>query len=605
MTTKRNAPESKKLWADTVILPRDYNPWNKRRLKVLQDQGATELPIVENGGPGAKKVWCSDNRHVLVPEWEAPGAVSIRKQLVRIFNDATVTLYVDRRKHEPLRMAVKLNKDDLPEGYFESAPEETYLSYGDNFDLYLQAGYDINPPKDSQKIALSTMGLLTETTKMGCYSFNLPAGPPSLNGTCPASDLGFMYNTEAVMEAKQKKMLDRSVEIDPMTFVCNGCYALKGAYGNPSTIMIMQLKERLTRRLMENEGVPISKRKELKNLRMVSRENWTIAKRAANRLVREKTGRKDRSANDGQIVAYIEAVRPEMFEPVTASFSEIMALAMDEAFRKVAARRAKLEHFKYTEAAYKKAEYIMDWLVARKEARAMIDELNATPEKAEQRRLESDLKAHLDRFKMSVKDVLATGRDVKYKKTYSDWQLPDPKYFRIHDAGDFFDDEYFNAWLKVIKEFPKVNFWAPTRIWTYRGSVDLQSLKKVPKNLAMRPSALHFRDFAPSLEYIKSLGIPTYKKGVGGGLCAGTGAAPGTPTEKDWKCPAYLHWTAGGGAIRRQVAVVQEAEGESDEEAEAIKTFGGTCATATGPNKEKGCRACWVHMDLTVFYSEH
>ena len=39
-------------------------------------------------------------------------------------------------------------------------------------------------------IAHRKLSIVSETTKMGTYSFNLPAGPPSLGGTCPGSGPG-------------------------------------------------------------------------------------------------------------------------------------------------------------------------------------------------------------------------------------------------------------------------------------------------------------------------------------------------------------------------------------------------------------------------------
>jgi hypothetical protein len=36
-------------------------------------------------------------------------------------------------------------------------------------------------------------------------------------------------------------------------------------------------------------------------------------------------------------------------------------------------------------------------------------------------------------------------------------------YVRIHDAGDFFSDEYLAAWLRVIKDHPGTHFYAYTK----------------------------------------------------------------------------------------------------------------------------------------------
>jgi hypothetical protein len=36
-------------------------------------------------------------------------------------------------------------------------------------------------------------------------------------------------------------------------------------------------------------------------------------------------------------------------------------------------------------------------------------------------------------------------------------------YIRIHDAGDFFSDEYLDAWLRVIRDYPDTRFYAYTK----------------------------------------------------------------------------------------------------------------------------------------------
>jgi hypothetical protein len=36
-------------------------------------------------------------------------------------------------------------------------------------------------------------------------------------------------------------------------------------------------------------------------------------------------------------------------------------------------------------------------------------------------------------------------------------------YFRIHTGGDFYNEEYAKAWVKVMQEYPGINFWAYTR----------------------------------------------------------------------------------------------------------------------------------------------
>jgi ribosomal protein S12 len=40
-----------------------------------------------------------------------------------------------------------------------------------------------------------------------------------------------------------------------------------------------------------------------------------------------------------------------------------------------------------------------------------------------------------------------------------------PKTVRIHAAGDFFNVRYIKAWIKVIRAFPHITFYAYTRSW--------------------------------------------------------------------------------------------------------------------------------------------
>jgi hypothetical protein len=42
-------------------------------------------------------------------------------------------------------------------------------------------------------------------------------------------------------------------------------------------------------------------------------------------------------------------------------------------------------------------------------------------------------------------------------------QLPDGHYVRIHDTGDFFNARYLRDWLKLMANFPKINFYAYTK----------------------------------------------------------------------------------------------------------------------------------------------
>jgi hypothetical protein len=42
------------------------------------------------------------------------------------------------------------------------------------------------------------------------------------------------------------------------------------------------------------------------------------------------------------------------------------------------------------------------------------------------------------------------------------------RWVRIHDSGDFFSDEYTQAWLRVMRARPTVLFYAYTKFTDHR-----------------------------------------------------------------------------------------------------------------------------------------
>jgi hypothetical protein len=45
----------------------------------------------------------------------------------------------------------------------------------------------------------------------------------------------------------------------------------------------------------------------------------------------------------------------------------------------------------------------------------------------------------------------------------SDFHEKGGKYFRIHSGGDFYNQEYLDKWVEVMKRFPKLKFYAYTK----------------------------------------------------------------------------------------------------------------------------------------------
>jgi hypothetical protein len=62
--------------------------------------------------------------------------------------------------------------------------------------------------------------------------------------------------------------------------------------------------------------------------------------------------------------------------------------------------------------------------------------------------------------------------------------LPDSKWVRIHASGDYFNQNYFDAWLTVAKNNPNILFYGYTKaipLWVKR-------LKSIPKNFKLTAS---------------------------------------------------------------------------------------------------------------------
>ena len=319
----------------------------------------------------------------------------------------------------------------------------------------------------------SVLSILSETTKMGTFSFNLPAGPPALGGTCPASGPGFLFLNAAEQQQQQRSMVG-PIQVKPRDWICGGCFALKNSYGNPSQIMFQAVRYMLT----------------------------------------------------------LEWLRQGTF----------------------------VEHV-----------------------------INA----------------------IQASRIRSTNR-LKKLPPERKWTVPHPSFFRIHDSGDFFSPEYARAWFEICKRLPDVMFWAPTRMWLVKKSASTVFSQGIPSNLALRPSALHFGEPAPRVDYPgtaqASVGAAVRLSVVMPGLAAGSGSGEKVPPNT-WRCPAYEHVTKLGGAVSKLGATSEE------------ETAGGTCSRAHGPNsparggKDKwdlpmdqggfGCRACWRNRDIPIFYHEH
>ena len=81
------------------------------------------------------------------------------------------------------------------------------------------------------------------------------------------------------------------------------------------------------------------------------------------------------------------------------------------------------------------------------------------------------------------------------------------RYFRLHDAGDFFSVAYVEAWGTIARAVPHVRFWAPTHSWATRGRRRrdgdhlLEALRRLAAlpNVVVRPSAARIGDPPPEV----------------------------------------------------------------------------------------------------------
>jgi hypothetical protein len=55
-------------------------------------------------------------------------------------------------------------------------------------------------------------------------------------------------------------------------------------------------------------------------------------------------------------------------------------------------------------------------------------------------------------------------------------------YFRIHESGDFYNQEYYDKWIQIINSFPNIHFLAYTKSIKYVH----ESKYEIPSNLTIR-----------------------------------------------------------------------------------------------------------------------
>ena len=126
----------------------------------------------------------------------------------------------------------------------------------------------------------------------------------------------------------------------------------------------------------------------------------------------------------------------------------------------------------------------------------------------------------------------------------------DPRYFRIHDSGDFHSPDYLDAWAQIARNMPSVRFWAPTRVWNVPGFKGALTRALAVDNLRIRPSAMNFSDPPPALDFLSAAGS------------SAAAVAVDTEGRAVWQCPA-------------------------------LAADGHACGNARAPDCTTECRVCW------------
>lgn len=125
-------------------------------------------------------------------------------------------------------------------------------------------------------------------------------------------------------------------------------------------------------------------------------------------------------------------------------------------------------------------------------------------------------------FSRRMSEAIASLQDPDVERILAA-KLVSNKYFRIHDSGDFFNPDYYKAWIEVCHALPNVSFWAPTRQWVYAKWRELFSNYPPPRNLSLRPSALYTSAPPPVIK----------------GMAGGSTSINGRMDAPIWNCPAY------------------------------------------------------------------
>lgn len=118
--------------------------------------------------------------------------------------------------------------------------------------LQIYGGSDI---PNSSKPFCGKVSFLASASKMNAWGWNLPAGPESLGGACPGSVPGFPM-LRVTDKQREAMLVPEAPRIHPETFLCSGCYAIKGRYASALLQVVLAARYQFARWCLEQPDGP-------------------------------------------------------------------------------------------------------------------------------------------------------------------------------------------------------------------------------------------------------------------------------------------------------------------------------------------------------------
>lgn len=113
---------------------------------------------------------------------------------------------------------------------------------------------------------------------------------------------------------------------------------------------------------------------------------------------------------------------------------------------------------------------------------------------------------------------------INHMDIYETWLIEDlrkieskVKFVRIHESGDFFNQDYLNMWTRIIKLFPNLKFYFYTKSENILDFSEMLSLSNVNRVKSHLPNGdVNFDDEATIKEKCKKYNVPLCPYGVDG-----------------------------------------------------------------------------------------